>query len=164
MSIYLLSKTKTFTLSAPFRTLGREYVGALPSLFQGVPGAREGRPAHGHVWASAPRGERVRGRHQAFGHGDGSRRRRRPPSRDQERLLPHVTQVGAVEAVALHQTAAPAAADALFLTGPVRRSWGGDLSVGSSTSSRCGRRNRWWRPPSRRRHMPADPSRPTPEA
>src|SRR2546426_12201044 len=85
MSIYLLSKTKTFTLSAPFRTLGREYVGALPSLFQGVPGAREGRPAHGHVWASGPRGERVRGRHQAFGHGDGSRRRRRPPSRDRDR-------------------------------------------------------------------------------
>src|SRR2546430_15340922 len=77
MCIYLLFKTETLTLSAPFRTLGREYVGTLPSLFQGVPGAREGRPAHGHVRASRPRGERVRGRRQALGHRDGSRRRRR---------------------------------------------------------------------------------------
>src|SRR3989442_13200883 len=81
MCIYLLVKTETLTLSAPFRTLGREYVGTLPSLFQGVPGAREGRPAHGHVRASRPRGERVRGRRQALGHRDGSRRRRRSAGR-----------------------------------------------------------------------------------
>src|SRR2546426_462913 len=77
MCIYILFKTETLTLSAPFRTLGREYVGTLPSLFQGVPGAREGRPAHGHVRASRPRGERVRGRRQALGHRDGSRRRQK---------------------------------------------------------------------------------------
>src|SRR2546427_11714104 len=85
MYIYLLSKTETLTLSAPFRTLGREHVGTLPSLFQGVPGAREGRPAHGHVWASRPRGERARVLHQALGHFDGPCRRRRPPSRDLDR-------------------------------------------------------------------------------
>src|SRR2546428_615488 len=85
MYIYLLSKTETLTLSAPFRTLDREHVGTLPSLFQGVPGAREGRPAHGHVRASRSRGERVRGRYQALGHRDGPRRRRRPPSRNRDR-------------------------------------------------------------------------------
>src|SRR2546425_1670394 len=81
----LHSITKTLTLIAPFRTLGREHVGAISSLLQRIPGAGEGRAAHGHVWPAGPRWERVRRRDQALGYGDGPGRRRRPACRDGDR-------------------------------------------------------------------------------
>src|SRR5207244_13518398 len=74
--------TETLTYSAPFRTLGREHVGAISSLLQRIPGAGEGRAAHGHVRHARQRGERLRRRDQALGHRDGTRRRRRPARRD----------------------------------------------------------------------------------
>src|SRR2546430_15183905 len=74
----LHSKTETLTLRAPFRTLGREHVGAISSLLQRIPGAGEGRAAHGHLRTARPRRERLRRRNQALGHRDGAGRRRLP--------------------------------------------------------------------------------------